>query len=544
MDNTVYTRSQIINAGLSRGHDVDSINIALKRNKNNIINSGLDKNLKGSEINDKLHSMGYGDYNPFTTPENYRRLLSNLANNAKQFAESVRTIGGTAVQPLLDVQRAPKGERLSRFEERFNKAINNDRFRKTFQGMAAGAAIGSALPKLPYVGALGPMGGGIVGGLMGLLGPKEFVNTQLSTYDTSIGDIKKKGLGVLPDVAQGIFYNPLYAGLDAGSLGGVKAIKKVGGAVGNAIPSSAPVSLQQLMPSKELREFNRNTTSLLNKARANNAEILGSIERLNSTIRSNRGDIARYIMEGSNPNISANDKLIADDILKSISSSQSKLSDYGILEREISKNNTVAQYVMQKMRDKIPNILHDDIYTYLTKNELTPRLATPLIENPKLRSDLNVAIKEGEELFNKNQIGYITQALTKSRDPLGEIIASDIAKEGHGYFGTKRVIGRSTPEEVGKVLDESLRYQMNEVSKALEAKEVIDDIFKQKGIGELISDIKKDIPEDKMAFSPSAFTKELSSQIKDGKVFNLPILRVLALFSIASITVLILSVRL
>lgn len=515
MDNTVYTRSQIINAGLERGHDVDSINLALKRNKNNIVKMGLDNNLKGSEINDKLHTMGYDNYNPYTTLENYKRLPGNIAKNAKEFAESVRTISGAAVQPLLDIQRAPKGERLSRFEERFKDAINSDRYRRTYKGIAAGATLGNFIPKV------GPWGGAIIGGLTGLLGPKNLVDAMLSTYDTSVGDIKEKKLGVLPDVSQGIFNNPLYAGLDIGSLGGVKAVKGIGGAIGNAVPSNAPVALQQLLPSKELREFNRNATGLLNKARANNAEAIGSIERLNSSLTADREAITKYIMEGGNPSISAHDKQIADDILKSISTSQGKLSDYGILERDISKNNTISQYVMQMVRDKIPNVLHDDIYTYITEHKLTPRLAKPLIENPELRSELNTAIMNGEELYNNNKIGYITQALTKSRDPLGEIIASDIAKEGHGYFGTKRIIGRSTPKEVGNVLDESLRYQMNEVSKALEAKEVVDDILKSKNIGELISDIKKDLPEGKMAFSPNRFTKELNNQIKNGKTFDI-----------------------
>ena len=519
MDN-LYTRKQVIDYGLSHGYSDDKINKVIQDSKLDIIKSGLDSGLKGTEINSKLHNYGYGDYNPFTTLENYKRIPGNLANNAKQFAESVRTISGAAVQPLLDVQRAPKGERLSRFEERFNKAVNNDRFRKTFQGMAAGAAIGSAIPKLPYIGAIGPIGGGIVGGLIGLLGPREFIDTQLSTYDTSLGDIKKKGLGVLPDVAQGAFYNPLYAGLDVGSLGGVNAIKKVGGAIGNAIPSNAPVSLQQILPSKELREFNRNATGLINKARANNAEVMSPIERLNSSLTANREEITKYILTGEGK-LSNQDKLLADDILKSISGSQDKLNKYGILDIATSKNNTVAQYVMQKMRDRIPNILHDDIYTYLTKNELTPRLAKPLIEDPVLRSELNIAIKEGEDLFNKNKIGFITQALTKSKDPLGEIIASDIAKEGHGYFGTKRIIGRSTPKEIGNVLDESLRFQMNEISKATEAQEVINDVLKDSKVGTLIDDITKDLPEGKMAFSPNAFSKELSRQINEGKPFDI-----------------------
>lgn len=516
----VYSKQEILKYGKANGYSEKQISQVLDMNRNRIIDYGVSNGYKANQTNQVLNKYGYDNYNPFTVKKNWENILPNVAKNAKQFAESVRTIGGAAIQPLLDVQRAPKDERFSRFEERFNKAINNNRFRRTFQGMAAGAAIGSAVPKLPYIGAIGPIGGGIVGGLMGLLGPKEFINTQLSTYDTSLGDIKKKGLGVLPDVAQGAFYNPLYAGLDAGSLGGIKAVKKAGGAIGNAIPSNAPVSLQQILPSKELREFNRNATGLINKARANNAEVMSPIERLNSSITANREEITKYILTGEGK-LSNHDKLLADDILKSISGSQEKLNKYGILDRSISKNNTVAQYVMQKMRDRIPNILHDDIYTYLTKNELTPRLAKPLIEDPVLRSELNIAIKEGEDLFDKNKIGFITQTLTKSKDPLGEIIASDIAKEGHGYFGTKRIIGRSTPKEIGDVLDESLRYQMNEVSKAIESQEVINDVLKNSKIGTLIDDITKDLPEGKMAFSPNAFSKELSKQINEGKPFDI-----------------------
>ena len=44
---------------------------------------------------------------------------------------------------------------------------------------------------------------------------------------------------------------------------------------------------------------------------------------------------------------------------------------------------------------------------------------------------------------------YLTQAIANSIDPTGQVVARDI-KNAKDYFDTRRVIGRSTSEDLGK----------------------------------------------------------------------------------------------
>ena len=505
----MFSSKQIVDYGKSHGYSPSEINKVRNQVKSNLVDYGINAGYKGSEINKVLNSQGYSNYNPLTAKANWQNLGANLMRNAQEFGRDMRTMGGVVLQPFTDVIDAPQGGKMEAAKKSFINAINNDNLRRTAIGALSGGAIGSK------VGPIGAAGGAITGGLLGLLGPKNLADAFLQPYETSLQDIKsgKEGLGT--DILQGAMRNPLYSGLDVLSLGGAKAIGGAGRAIGNAIPSNAPMFIQQLVPSAGMRDLSRTATNMMEYAKARNTELLEPLEKLESMAGLDKEAIVKNILTNEG-NLTGKNLEIANEIKSALRKGEQKAIDYSLLKKEPTRSNTVAQFTMQRVRDIIPDVLHDDIVKYIETGKPSGRIEEALIKSPDIKSYLDSAIEEGNKLYKEGNIAYLTQTLAPSLDPRGEIIANAIAKQGHGYFGTNRIIGRATAKDLSKVLEDSVAYQQGQVARATEAIDTIEEILKQPGIAEVIKDVNK-IPEGKTVINPKKLRENLAAEFGLGK---------------------------
>ena len=481
--------------------------------KSEIIRAGIEEGASYKKIGDVLQSQGYSrDYNPLTQLANYQNLPSNVAKNAVNLGRDLRTFSGILMQPVIqasqDAYKAPVGLKKEAWKESFKKALDNDATRKTYKGLAAGAAIGSLIPKV------GPVGGAALGSSLAIAGPKGLLNAILSTYDTSLEDIKS-GNTKWQDVAQGAFRNPLYAAFDTAPITGRVAVKSA-----NKITTKLPESLQQILQPQNLRDFNRDITQSLGASKARLSDVYKGYSTLESLPLVNREKIYRNIVmnEGG---LDKTTQALADSIKKDLRSAEADIVKKGFLSKSLTRNNTIAQYVMNKIKDD--RILHNDIVNMLSdvsepwREEFT-RIS---VTEPETMKNIFKLVDEGSKLYDEGKIAYFTQALAPVTDPLGNVVASDIAKTGSGYFGTRRIIGKSTPEMVGKVFDSSLKYQLDQVGKIINIDDVVADIAKKYGIdkinykGKNISDYK--IPKGKTPFSEKAFRKYITDAFESGK---------------------------
>lgn len=512
------TRQQIVTYGQSHGYSPKEINKVLDQAKNNLVSYGINAGYKGSEINKVLNTAGYTNYNPLTARANWENLLPNIAKGAKEFARDMKTMGGVVVQPFFDMQTAQPGDKLAKAKESFINAINNDALRRTAIGAGTGALAGSKL------GALGAAGGAITGGLVGLLGPKGFTNTLLQPYETSTKDIGQviegnKSLGdVATDILQGGMRNPFYSGIDLLSAGGAKTLGSAGRAIGRAVPNDAPMALQQLLQTPGARDFNRSLTNSLQFSRAKNADLVEPLEQLSSTLGVDNEKIVQFLRQNKG-DLSPKELEVANALKTSLKKGEQKAIEYGFLDKNIGRNNVVAGYAMQELRDRIPNVLHDNFVEYIETGKMPNRIEKAVLETPELKTILDNTIEEGKALYDKGNIVDLTQALTGTLDPLGEIVAGTVAKRGHGYFGTDRIIGRATNKDLADVLEDSLAYQQKQITKATEAIDVIEDILKQPGIGKLIDDIKE-VPKGSTVISPKALRQNIAKEYNLGGDIN------------------------
>lgn len=511
----MFSSKQILDYGKSHGYSPKEISKVLNQAKSNLVDYGINAGYKGSEINQVLNNQGYSNYNPLTAKANWQNLLPNLSRNAKEFARDMRTMGGVVIQPFTDVTNAPEGQKLDAAKQSFMNAINNDALRRTALSAVGGAAVGSKF------GSIGAAGGAITGGLLGLLGPKNLTNAILQPYETSTQEIGQviegnKKLGdVAADILQGGIRNPLYSGLDVLSAGGAKGISKAVNAIGDTIPSNAPMFLQELFPSSGLRTLNRTATNAFQYAKSKNAELIEPLEKLESTLGVNKEAIVRNILTNEGE-LAGKELEIANELKAALRKGERKASEYSLLKPKESRINTVAQYGMQKLMDVVPDLLHDDLVKYIRKGKLSKRLEEATLKNPDLRTYLDNVIDEGKTLYDEDKIAFLTQALAPTLDPRGEVIANVATRTGNGYFGTNRIIGRATSGDLAKVLEDSAAYQQRQITKATEAVDVIEEVLSQPGVGKLIKDVNK-VPEGYTVINPEHLRKNLARELSTGR---------------------------
>ena len=494
--------------------------------KQDIIKAGIEEGASYKKIGDVLQSQGYSrDYNPLTTVANYQQLGKNLVQNATDMARDLRTYGGMIASPLVDISRAayeaPKGKKLNAVGKAFVKAVNDDTNRKLYTGTAAGALAGAFIPKI------GPVGGAMLGSGLSTVGPKGLVDAILSSYDTSLEDIKS-GKTKWQDIAQGAFRNPLYATLDTAPATG----RVVSKAASN-IPEVMPNALRQLVPNKQSREFNRALTQSLVGSKSRAADVYQGYLKLDNMPLADRVEMYKYITTNKG-NLNKNDKALASLIRDNLRSAEKEFIDRGLLDKDLSKSNTIAQYVMQFLDDD--RILHSHIEDYvrhqnhkvdrgefmrIAGDESALRTEMLLKQDNALREKINKLAREGEELYDNNKISFFTQALSPVRDTVGNVIASDIAKTGKGYFGTRRIIGKQTPEEMGKVFDASIKHQLDQIQNIVEVEDVVSDIIKKYNLTDA-SNLSKDALDaakvkGKALLSKNAFKDYVKDRFMAGK---------------------------
>lgn len=522
----LYSANDIVKYGKTNGYTDSEIKKVINDVKRDYVNYGIDNGYKGSEINKTLNDNGFESYNPLLTKKNWENFIPNFRENAKEFARNARTISGQVIAPYIADARAPQGERLKRLRDRFTSAITSDTGRRTALGGAAGATIGAiATPILRNI-KVGPVpvgkfinpgifGGATLGALSGLLGgPKELGNAIASTYETSLDEVANDPKMALENIGQGFFKNPMYGTLDVLSIPPVaKGAGKVLGKVGDALPFT---------PSTKEREFNRAATNLMTTARANNAKMMGAFEQLNSDPGINRLELAKDLITNDGK-LNAKEKDISKAIKGAMGEAQIRLAANHILDIDKSINNNIAQYAMQRLMDKVPDIVQLDINNYLETGNVSGRLAEAIASNPALKQEVDNIINTAKDLQKQGNLSYITQVLVKSKDPRNEIIANQLAKEAGAkdYFSTQRYIGRGTYQEIADVLDESIRFQMNQIAKTLEANDVVKGLLEKGDISELAK-AGAEIPEGKVGISTKRLNEELSRQMSSGSNIDIP----------------------
>lgn len=467
--------------------------------RDNVIKYGIQNGKSIKEINSALTKANLEQFNPVVD------ISRNVAKNARDFARDFATTTGAVVKPIMEagdeIYRAPIGQKQQAVRDAFNKTVQNKMLKRVATGAAIGGTAGSVIP------GVGTIAGATLGGVTGLVGgPKNLADAFLSTYGTSLDDIRSGNVDI-NKVKYGIYSNPLYTGMDILGVGGAKAIGKAGGAIGRTVPKTAPIAVQQLLPSPELRNFNRLLTESVEGSKARQADLYKSVNTLETMPLANREEIVKNITMNTGK-LNKEERIIAESIKKDLRGNEAKAIELGLLDASSSKTNTVAQYVMGKIGNKVPGLLHMDIVNLLQGNELRPT-ARNLIGDGK---EILQAIEEGNDLYNKGKISFLTQKLAGTADITGEIRARDIAKESEGYFGIKRITGKTEADRLGDVLDESIKFQLAQVGKPTQVIDLIDNIIRENKLGKEILE-KGKVPEGKYALNKEAFQQSIRESI-------------------------------
>lgn len=424
--------------------------------RNDVIQYGLNNGYKARDINAALSKAGLGTFNPLTYGGNWQQLPGRLVEQGKELGRDLTTLGGA----LVGV--GPYAMQGNTIQEKFLNAINSEPLRRTAAGVAAGAAAGRAIPKV------GMIGGGLIGGASALLGGdkgpieggKNLVNALLSTYNTSIDDIKGGNVD-WRDLAQGAMENPLYAGLDALSLGGAKAIGKVGKAI------ATKTGLEGLA------DFNRRLTNSKLMASQNTADIYRGYNTLVDMPLADRARLVEELTKGSS-GLEGETLALANQLKTDLRTASDILADMGIFTKDYSRDNTIAQYVMGNIRDE-SNLLHKDIMDIIQGKQLRPT-ASKMFEDKKLGNKVLSLIDEGERLYDKGKTAFVSQKFANTVDPLGEVSARYLNLEENTVPNYARVIGRATEGEIGNVLEDTLKYQLDRSANMKSALEVFSDV--------------------------------------------------------------------
>lgn len=468
--------------------------------RENVIKYGIEHGKSVKDINSALTKANLEQFNPVVD------IGRNVARNARDFARDFATTTGAIVKPIMEagdeIYRAPLGQKQQAVRDAFNKTIQNKMLQRTAAGAAIGGTAGSFIP------GVGTAAGIALGSITGLVGgPKNLADAFLSTYGTSIDDIKSGNVDI-NKIKYGIYSNPLYAGMDVLGVPGVaKYAGKAGGAIGKAVPKTAPMAVQQLLPSPELRNFNRLLTESMEGSKSRHADLYKSVNTLETMPLANREEIVKNITMNTG-NLNEGERVIAEAIKKDLRANESKAIELGLLDKASSKTNTIAQYVMGKVGNKVPGLLHMDIVDLLEGRELRPT-AKNLIGDGK---EILQAIEDGNKLYGEGKISFLTQMLAGTADVTGEIKARNFNKEAKNYFQTSRITGKTEADRLADVLDESIKFQLAQVGKPTQVIDLIDNIIRENKLGQSVLKEGK-VPEGKYALNKDAFQKSIRESI-------------------------------
>lgn len=455
-----------------------------KELRNRIIKYGVDNNILPADINKALAKKKLAPYNPLTHLPNYQQMGERFWQQGKEFGRDLGTFGGMVIKPIVSagdkVYKAPMGKKVETLKQETKKIVNNPTIQRIAKGAGAGALVGNIVP------GIGALPGAFLGGVVAGVGPKETVNSILKTYNTDI-DKLKAGKTKLEDVVQGVQRNPLYATMDLFPVG-AKAVKGGINKIGKAVPKDAPIALQQVLPSKELRQVNRDITEALGASRVKSSNLYNAYSALEALPNTNKEQLVNYIRTGKGK-LKGNELSLAKALRNDLVVNQKKAIELGFVTEEATKNDVIAQYVMHHISNK-SNLLHMDVRDIISGGKLQKRTRDILKEEGILKEVKDLA-KKGEELYNKDKIALLTQKLASSEDPLGNIIASDLNAGAKGYFDTSRIIGRTGAKDLGNVLEDSIKFQLDQVGHSREGLDILDRVINNPELVNMISGERK-----------------------------------------------------
>lgn len=431
------TRQQIINYGMRNKKRIGDINNALK---------------KGGHSGLTIKEMS------LVSPKN---ILQEAGGDIQEFVGGAKTLTGGAFRLATD----PK------FRDRLYKKLGG-----TPESVATS------------------VGKGIVRGLTSTYNttPREVLNTITGAQGPKIN---------IENVAQGIKENPLFFASDVLSAGGSSALAKTLPKVSKAVQVSenAPKILKQLLPTQEMRDASRlikqkNISNIARTAPAQNQ--INNIVKLSPN--ADMEQVSRNIHLG--PRIG--DKATLDATKRAVDVSKfitRQAERSGLLSRQATIDNTIAQYVVAKNPMKYT---HGEVMEFINlKNN-----------GGKIPEELMKDIEKGAKLQKKGRIAFVSQALRPSKGSTQAVIDEAVSKGG--YFDTPRIVGQTSPERLAEVLPESLEYAMGQVNRAKSSKDVLRGLVEQ--VGQKVSLLEKDKPEfaNKIFISPSAIEKAIGKSFK------------------------------
>lgn len=384
-------------------------------------------------------------------------LPTYAAKDLQSMGADLRTAGSELIKPIItitnDIYKAPKDKKIEAAKKAFAETINNDRVKRMAQGAVIGAGVGSAIP------GIGTLGGTITGGLAGLVGPKNLANSVLSTYNTSVDDIVS-GKFNPAEALKGAATHPVYTAMDLSLIPGLaKSIGRTGKVVGN---KTGPI--QELTSSGNLGQFNRDLSNAKLSSQIANAGVYTGYNKLSRKPLAKRSEYVNQITRNKSK-LSTKDKNLAEEIKRNLIANEKARIELGELDPIYTKNNTVAQYVMAEMESK-NNLLHKDIMDIIELKPLDDRAKAILSEDKTLGNKVLKLIDKGEQLYDNDNIAFLSQELANTTDPLGIFSARKYNLENPTQYGYQRAIGRATPEMLGNVLDDTIRNQLNNTTKA------------------------------------------------------------------------------
>ena len=466
--------------------------------RNDIIQYGLSKGYKVRDIDRALNKAGLGSYNPLTEASNWQQIPGRLVEQGKELGKNLSTLGGAMIGSIN------QGMQGGNIQEKFLNAINSEPARRTITGALLGGAAGSVLP------GIGTIGGGLIGGTAALLGGekglveggKNLIDAVLSTYNTSLEDIGKGNVD-WRDIAQGAMQNPLYSGLDILSVGGAKALGKAGKSI-----ASKTGMAQKIFPGTSQGELNRYLTNAKLWASQNTADVYGGYNKLLETPLASREKIVNALTKGTIEGLNKDELAIANQLKTDLHTASDILSDMGVFDKDFSRDNTIAQYVMANLLDT--NLLHKDIMDIIQGKPLR-ETTSKMFEDPNLSKRVLSLIDEGEQIYDRGNTVFLSQKLANSVDPMGKVTARwENAKAGTPS-NYARIIGRATAGQQGNVLDATLKMQLDNATKARQAVDVFSDVVNNDKLGIVLTpgekakyinafrdSIKRDIEQDRL----------------------------------------------
>ena len=178
--------------------------------RSDIINIGLERGARARDIDRVLKDNNLGGYNPVTSKELWSQVPSSFVKDLSEMGRGLTTAGGAILASGMNIAREAARSPQSipdRLKTAFISAVNNQQLKRAGLGAYAGAQIGSRF------GELGTVGGGILGSMVGLVGPKGVADAMLGSYGTSVDELKT-GQTTPQDVCQGVLQNSLYSTID------------------------------------------------------------------------------------------------------------------------------------------------------------------------------------------------------------------------------------------------------------------------------------------------------------------------------------------